>query len=357
VPKVRWIRISTSILVWVALILTYSRGALIAVLLTMAIWAIVMRARSALVLSGLCLAVVCAFLVFQPFLARRFEDKPPVKAFAAEYSPQYNKLRRRPGELDNFVVRVKNVGSETWTKTDEAPFTLTYRWYNPEQLKVLGNARSFFIIPVTLRPGESVDINASFLTPAEPGLYLMTWDISQHGKGWFSGEGVSPGLVEVDVKPGGKPESRNVDLSRWYLHPVSRMIVANVTATRTELWRAAIDLFREHPIFGAGPDNFRLLYGPILHIDHPNTKLRTHSLYLELLSGSGLIGLLAFGLMMATVRRSDSLAVIALVIFLVHGFVDIFLSTTPIYFAFWILLGLAQRDYDDTAALRSASAT
>jgi len=55
-------------------------------------------------------------------------------------------------------------------------------------------------------------------------------------------------------------------------------------------------------------------------------------------------------------RWSAAVAPIASGIFLIHGFVDAFLMTTPIYFGFWILLGLAQRDYDDSPP-RNASAT
>jgi len=48
--------------------------------------------------------------------------------------------------------------------------------------------------------------------------------------------------------------------------------------------------------------------------------------------------------MMAAVRRSIVAPVLALGIFLIHGSVDVFLMTTPIYFGFWILLGQANEN-------------
>jgi O-antigen ligase len=356
VPNHRWMRVSGSILLWIVIILTYSRGAMIAVLLMLGVWSIATKSRALLVLGGLCLASAVGFITFQPFLIRRFEDKPPGKVLAAEYQPTYNTLRRRPGEQNDIMVRIKNVGTATWITNENGPFTLTYRWYDPERLKWVPKSPTFLSIPAPLRPGESLDVHPSFLTPREPGLYLLTWDISQHGKNWFSGNGVWPGLVEVDVQPDGEILSSNRDLSRWYLHPISRLFVANNEATRMALWKAALEMARDHPVFGIGPDNFRLLYGESFRITRPDTKIRANSLYLELLSGSGLAGLVAFGIMVGAMRWSAAVAPIASGIFLIHGFVDAFLMTTPIYFGFWILLGLAQRDYDDSPP-RNASAT
>jgi hypothetical protein len=47
--------------------------------------------------------------------------------------------------------------------------------------------------------------------------------------------------------------------------------------------------------------------------------------------------------MIASVRRSVSAPALAVFIVLVHGVVDVFLMTTPIYFAIWILLAQAHR--------------
>jgi O-antigen ligase len=125
------------------------------------------------------------------------------------------------------------------------------------------------------------------------------------------------------------------------------MFVNNIPFSRRELWRAAVDMAIHHPILGVGPDNFRLLYGRVFGESRWDTNIRSNSLYLELLSGSGLAGLAAFGFMMAAVRRSSAAPTLALGIFLVHGLVDVFLMTTPIYFAFWILLAQAHRLRDE----------
>ena len=99
-----------------------------------------------------------------------------------------------------------------------------------------------------------------------------------------------------------------------------------------------------NPILGAGPDNFRLLYGRVLEFSSWDTNIRANSLYLELLVGSGVLGLLAFILMIVSIPRHINVATLSIGVFLIHGIADVFLMTTPIYFAFWILMGFAEKD-------------
>ena len=102
-------------------------------------------------------------------------------------------------------------------------------------------------------------------------------------------------------------------------------------------------MVKTHP-FGVGPDNYRLEYGRYLGAERWDTNIYSNNLYLELLTGSGILGLAAFVLMLARVRWSVGPATLALAIFLIHGLVDVFLMTTPIYFAFWISLAMSARD-------------
>ncbi len=83
-------------------------------------------------------------------------------------------------------------------------------------------------------------------------------------------------------------------------------------------------------------------YGKYLNAEHWDTNIYSNNLYLELLTGSGILGLAAFVLMLARVPWRVEAAALAVAIFLIHGLVDVFLMTTPIYFAFWILLANAR---------------
>ena len=94
---------------------------------------------------------------------------------------------------------------------------------------------------------------------------------------------------------------------------------------------------------GVGPDNYRLQVGRILGVADWNTDIHSNSMYLELLTGSGVLGLGAFLLFAVTIRWRLEAVCLALAVFLVHGLVDSFLMSTPMYFGFWMLAGLTRR--------------
>ena len=81
-------------------------------------------------------------------------------------------------------------------------------------------------------------------------------------------------------------------------------------------------------------------YGKYLGASHWDKNIYSNNLYLEILAGSGFLGLAAFGLMSFRVSWRAEPACMAVAIFLIHGLVDVFIMATPIYFAFWILLGM-----------------
>jgi len=98
-------------------------------------------------------------------------------------------------------------------------------------------------------------------------------------------------------------------------------------------------MFVDHP-FGVGPDNYRLLYGKYLGVTRWDTHIYSNNLYLEILTGSGILGLAAFGFVLARRRWNPDPISLGAGVFLLHGLVDVFLMTTPIYFTFWMLIGL-----------------
>jgi O-antigen ligase len=73
---------------------------------------------------------------------------------------------------------------------------------------------------------------------------------------------------------------------------------AGADESRTMQWRAAIDGFKDRPLFGYGPENHNLVWST--HFDPGIYRLdtdiydRTHNQYLELLATTGLIGALTF---------------------------------------------------------------
>jgi putative inorganic carbon (hco3(-)) transporter len=127
---------------------------------------------------------------------------------------------------------------------------------------------------------------------------------------------------------------------------------------RINRWGCAIRMFNERPVFGYGPGTYMFQYAKY-QLKKDRTIISTnagdggnaHSEYLGPLSESGVLGLLTFLLLIGTVmytaihtwsRLTDSrlkgivlAAIIGLVTYYVHGFLNNFLDTDKLSAPFW----------------------
>ena len=325
-----------------ALLLTYSRGALLgAAASAFTLWWLV-RSRPLLRLEFGLLGIAAAFFAFDPTFRSRAASESDRGWYEARIEPRLESLALAPGELTKTDVRISNAGTLTWRSKGEKPFHLSYRWFVVEKgaLRPLSLEGERTGLEVGLEPGETVDVAAIVRAPPTAGNYVLVWDMVHEHTTWFSDK---TGLgVAVNVAVGRTNGA-------FALADALRETVAQKSwrPGRTELWAIALELFRAHPLFGVGPDNFRWLYGPASGRSAWDTRVNANSLYLEILSTVGVIGLGAFVLLMAKAlsdlgkHRSLEAATLAaaLIGFLAHGIFDYLLAFTPIYLAIFTLLG------------------
>jgi O-antigen ligase len=168
---------------------------------------------------------------------------------------------------------------------------------------------------------------------------------------WFSWRGSPLGSTHLTVA--GEPVT-NIQLPK--LPPANHTMTAP-PVDRFVLWGAALRMFRQHPLFGIGPDNFRWIYGNYLGLDHWDTNVHANSIYFEFLADTGLIGFAIFlwlnvrWLWLAVQRVNQQadrqlwvwqLALFAsLIAWFVHGLLDYFYEFAGTYILFWIIAGLA----------------
>jgi hypothetical protein len=335
------VRILGAVLLWSALLLTYSRGAAIATAAVLLCGIGFSRPRLAAQLAAAGIGAAVIIGIFQPALITRFSSANAEKAAAGEYKLDYNMIRHHPMAKDSFDVTLRNTGVETWPSSGEDAVSLSYHWYDTARKRIVPMPAIETPLPHDIRPNGTATVTAHFQTPDHPGLYLLDWDLKRKDMGWFSTHHkVVVAVVEAQIEDGAAVWKGNGDVNRWYRRTEDSRPQLDASVTRADLWSAAARLFQVAPLFGSGPDNFRLLYGPQLGFERWDTNIRSNNLYLELLAGSGLIGLAAFAAMLASLRWSFSPAAMSIAVFLLHGFVDVLLMTTPIYFGFWILMGL-----------------
>jgi len=128
-------------------------------------------------------------------------------------------------------------------------------------------------------------------------------------------------------------------------------------ATRLFLWGVAWQLFTGSPIHGVGWGNFQVLYGAYLDPSLlAESQLGVHNTYLALLAETGLLGFLAFMILVVlgfraaydhfrtsqnSFGRSLGFGVMgAMVAMVVQGFVEFQIAFTQFGVLFWMLLGL-----------------
>jgi hypothetical protein len=327
-PVLKWVLL---FLLWCALILTFSKGALVAVSLVM----LAAGLRVAPKVFGVGATAYALLLPMNPYMFEWIYG-PGRNPVGAEYKMPWNKLQQQPDSSDSVSLQIRNTGFRRWRSQGVGKVGLAYRWLNVESGKFSPVHTIVTPLPHDIEPGQTADVQAAFQTPATPGNYLLALELFSHDFDWFSRKGLWPALVEADIRPSVARSVANGDLSKWdHLGGDSGTLTASVP--RSRLWGAAIRMFLDHP-FGVGPDNFRLEYGRYLGVPRSDTNIHSNNLYLELLVGSGVFGFVSFGLILLAVRWRREAACFAVAVFLIHGLVDVFLMTTPIYSAFWILL-------------------
>jgi hypothetical protein len=329
-------------LIWCAIVLTFSKGALAAVPVAVLAGTLFSHSSAAgwktgAVLLAIGLAAYGVLLPLQPYLWERINGPGARNPIAAEYKPPWNRLQQQPGTYDQIPLQIRNTGVTKWRSQGWRRVALAYRWWSPETETFLKVVPIITKLPHDIELGQTVEIPAAFQTPDQTGRYILVLELFSRNLDWFSQTGVTPTLIQADIQTSVSRSVGQTDLSSLYQRgQTPGALTASVS--RSALWTAAFRMFVAHP-FGIGPDNFRLQYGRYLGAVRWDTHLYSNNLYLELLAGSGILGLAAFGLMLAAKQWRFEPSCVAIVVFLVHGLVDFFLMTTPIYFAFWLLMG------------------
>jgi hypothetical protein len=348
------------LLLTTALVFTYSRAALgVLLLLLLATLAMVLRRWGrgptlwrALASGGLLMALLTALSVLSPVLRLRFSAPDTARWYDARYLPsELGTLRTN--ELRTVAIEISNSGQASWRHDGLRPVMLAYHWYDAATRRLVDFEGLRTPLPRTIAPQESITLMAQVRAPQRPGTYLLGWDlVRENGGGWFS-----QGRTAITYTPATVVANR-ADASA----PVSAAFVPIAppppSPPRRVLWGIAVDLWRERPLLGIGPDVFRHMYGARMGLAQWDERIHTNNLYLEVLTGTGLLGFAAFttllfsALLPALSRLlgqrllSDehwavlAASVLGLGAFLVHGALDVFLAFTATYALFWAMLGL-----------------
>jgi O-antigen ligase len=275
------------------LLFTYSRGALVATALGLLVIAAGRRSGAAAPIAALAALglVTAGFMASGEAFRLRLGSEGIAGWYRARYEPAEPALALAPGERRVTMVTVTNTGSKAWVVSED--FHLACHWYDAER-RVHRWDGGRTVLPRDLGPGESLTLRAELQAPASEGRFLLAWDMVHEHTTWFSEEGVPPAAVTVRVSrdaaalPPGRLSPPRVDEGPW-------------RPSRFELWGLAVDLWRERPILGVGPDNFRRLYGPRAGRLSWDSRVYANNTLLEAAATTGLLGAAALAVSLAAI--------------------------------------------------------
>lgn len=302
---------------------------------------------------ALCLATAPALLGSSELARARWTTDGRQGWYRASFEAPAS-ISGRPGDLVSVPVEVTNRGIITWPADADPPFHISYHWVEDGSVRVVVFDGERTPLTADVSPGASIRVSAIVRLPAFPGRFRIAWDVVQEGRLWFVGEpGAQTTFTGASVA--GEPAAVHRPNAAPARSPVELPAPSRIPG-RPELWRAALQMFADHPWLGVGPDNFRLRYGSYLELAKPDLRVHSNNLYLEVLTGGGLFAAAAFAWFLWRVvqvvreqrkRLSGQAAAVytgvgaAGLAYLAHGCLDSFTTFTPTAFASAVILGLA----------------
>jgi O-Antigen ligase len=313
--------------------------------------------------AGVCaglLVVALSLLLFSQTFRVRLTEADVDRWYRAEYTGAALPPLQ-PNALIQTPVTIRNSGLVTWYPDGLRPVALSYHWLDAQTRLVVrfNGERTALARPVA--PGDTIVLDAYVRAPDQPGAYILVWDMISENSGWFSGRG-NP-VAEVAAAVVGAPTLKPSTLAPEPAGLPQRIAIVPSPPDRGQLRGAALRLWRAHPLLGIGPDVFRHVYGPELGLSQWDDRIHTNNLYLEVLVGAGVAGLVAFlALVGAALWASVPIlahpaeahagaqapsrrwwmalgCMAALATYLVHGTLDMFLEYSATYLLFWALIG------------------
>jgi len=105
------------------------------------------------------------------------------------------------GEKLDVALKVKNLGSATWTAVGTKDFRyqidLGNHWIKDGNSSEDNRA----VMKTDLGPGAETDLKMVIMAPSNPGNYILEFDMVHEGVTWFKERGAKPLSIRVNVQP------------------------------------------------------------------------------------------------------------------------------------------------------------
>lgn len=346
---------------------TYTRSGFLIVPVSLALGALLAMVyrlgRRVWVMFALASVTMFVVLGISAVLDEKMAVRLGLKEQSVRYAAEYELLDMPPViQLDSehaALLKIRNTGEIPWLNEGPGRFTLAYRWLSyPEGEEQKDVHYIISYLQRQIEPGEEFEIQADYETPDQPGRYLLIFDLVVHvsdvSADWFSAAGV-PALVvplEFDSTGAGRRIEIEKPVSEFETGPSSQQ-----ATPRGKFWQAAVSIWKENPVVGIGPDQFRSHYHEYISDTPPDDRHRAHNVFLETMADTGLIGLAALVYLFAraalvqwrlvadrkasqTARLASLSLLVALTAYILHSMLEYYIWQTGINFLLFTVLGL-----------------
>ena len=211
----RWLPLCGALMCAVVLVLTQSRGAVFASVVSLSgigVMAWRQRQRAGVWLSAGGVAVVLItgmlYLLLNPAVTIRLvREADDHLWYPAEYVAPAT-LTAQPNERLTVPVTLMNTSIRAWAIDGKAPVNLTHHivWMSDGDPMGDENRSRYLVysgertpLPRPVLPQESITVQASIIAPAVPGTYAVEWDLIREGVTLFSRKGTPTGQTMLNV--------------------------------------------------------------------------------------------------------------------------------------------------------------
>lgn len=306
-----------------------------------------------LVMAAIMLGLVLAFTATHgSVMSARLGIAEPKRLYSADY--MLISIPEEMGMSQDYSARIRitNTSDAVWEESGDDYVVYTYRWLKYPERELLDFHDEVTHLPGDIMPGETVEMDVAFLTPDTPGRFILVFEPFKHHVGVFSVSDTPPLVVPLELISG---EARRFTIPGIEAEFVDA--AEHPTPGRSVLWRAGWRIWKDHPVLGVGPGQFRKIYSEYTDDFAPDDNLETHNIFLEALANTGIVGLAAMVYLLAaafwyqfrlvqntsmnnSMRLLSLGLLVAMVAYVVHGMLDFFLWQNGVTFLFFTLLGL-----------------
>ncbi len=140
---------------------------------------------------------------FRAAMQSAYRVRPPgTRRYWVEWIDVPEILSLAAGETRTVTVVVRNAGSLAWNRAEPQPFRLAYRWYKADGTEVAEEDIRTPLPRSRVDKGSKVTFSqAKVRAPAQPGHYILRWDIVHEQITWFYQQGSPRPSQEIEVAP------------------------------------------------------------------------------------------------------------------------------------------------------------